>query len=125
MGELGLGEVLWREVREEGNGVLASLPQVVGVAVEKLSVLERLHRGALDVFVSDSHVSDGLLCNFGARHACALELAQTESELRVVDGCVWDTDPVNHAMGVLTCAMLLLNGAMNMIGRSFTPFPGS
>jgi hypothetical protein len=90
--------------------VLASLPQVVGVAVEKLSVLERLHRGALDVFVSDSHVSDGLLCNFGAGHACALELAQTESELREVDCCVGDTDPGNHAMGVLISAMLLLNG---------------
>jgi hypothetical protein len=110
LSKLGLGEVLWREVREKGNGVLASLPQVVGVAVEKLSVLERLHRGALDVFVSDSHVSNGLLCNFGAGHACALELAQTESELREVDCCVGDTDPGNHAMGVLISAMLLLNG---------------
>jgi hypothetical protein len=71
LGELGLGEVLWREVREKGNGVLASLPQVVGVAVE---------------------------------------LAQTESELREVDCCVGDTDPGNHAMGVLISAMLLLNG---------------
>lgn len=66
--KLSLGVILRSKVRKKRNGVLTSLPDIFGVAIQKLGVCESFHLGAVsNLFMRNAHIDYGLL---GMRCGC-------------------------------------------------------